>query len=474
LDSMSEVASEEDKTDSQLKREEAEKLLQEADGMEAATVTIQSGIVGATTRVEVKVKAEKTEACETIQGGIRGSEARAEVSDIGEANASLGGKSAPPDKAAVALASGAGFNEDGTEDENYIAPDVGLTMDEYKANREKMMANIEQYKKTGKMSFKTIGGKKFAKEKNTEEMEKVAFERTQNMVKKRAERNRALSIEADEAAGAKASEDRQTAIKHAPEKFSTDGRELTEDELKQKDFEEKRVRQERAERRRSRSRSESMEADLASPTSTAAGSKGGGAATMAVVEEEETDEQRKQREFEEKRKTKERGDQRRAKAREADKPKDVGLALFGHQGTAASKGDYSDEDEAPAGKPDAELTPEERKKKEFEETERLRQKKLKGDKRRSAARAGDAASAAEIAEAVAEAEATGGDAAVIALGEDVGFDDEALLSPNTRSRKPAALPGCVVHSVGGKFVQVPVFGNTGTVPSRRKRDNMVK
>ena len=70
---------------------------------------------------------------------------------------------------------------------------------------------------------------------------------------------------------------------------------------------------------------------------------------------------------------------------------------------------------------------------------------------------------------VVRSPSTGGGGNLSPLGENTHYDDEEQLSPKTRATKPKAMPGCVVHSVWGKFVQVPLMGGGPLVPSAGAR-----
>jgi hypothetical protein len=181
-----------------------------------------------------------------------------------------------PETQLVAAETTEGVDAENKEDDpDYLGPDLSITVESVKETREKMLENIKRYQRSGAVDRDLLVPRKFAKEKpvpkNEEEAKDMAYQKSQKLAAKRAERRARLNKEAQSSAAAAAAEAEEEEFQALKAKglVGANGKPLTEEEIRAKHFEEQRQKKERAARRRSRSRSESAEKDarLTSPTS---------------------------------------------------------------------------------------------------------------------------------------------------------------------------------------------------------------
>lgn len=79
------------------------------------------------------------------------------------------------------------------EDDDALAPDLNLTIEDVRANRAAMLEAMAEYRRTGRMNRSKMMPRKFAPVKSEEDQKEAAMERNYAMSKKREARNRALS-----------------------------------------------------------------------------------------------------------------------------------------------------------------------------------------------------------------------------------------------------------------------------------------
>lgn len=317
----------------------------------------------------------------------------------------------PPEIAEIAEGQG---DQDGDgildcDDGDYLKADLGITMEEVVQSRKDMLSNIGSYMQKGSYNKASLMQKRFSRPKSNEDMKLQAFNRSKLMAKRRAQQAVGLAGEADDLARIREEEELDEMAKYGG--LGPSGAPLTDEEKKAQQLEKMRSRKEKAARRRSRSRSESKESDLAVSPGATGGGNGG-------------------------------------------------------------RGCLSDEDSDEIAPPKV-LTAEERKAKELND---MRVRKDKSTKRRARSRADEAAKSGGAPATNGlddpDEDAENGSSTVSGAYDDDDYDDEDLMSPASRSKKPIAKPGCAVHSVGGKFVQVPIFGKSpgrSTVPTANAR-----